>query len=147
MPLCKNMDALTNLIRIAEFYKYKWKPYKRYTNRGVTYAEEVTIVKDVDIWDKCKIPLYISLMKVSGSDGSLNYWGLSSTFKPGNPKEAFELYDLRTQIEERHRQIKNYWHISELSSSHSSLIEAHVIFTPLEKATVDIPLEYLFLTG
>ena len=145
MPLRKNMDALTDPIRIAEFYKYKWKPYKKYTNRGVTYTEEVTVVEDVDIWDKCKVPLHISLMKISGSDGSLNYWGLSSTFKPGNPKEAFEAYDLRIQIEERHRQIKNYWHISEFSSPHCSLIEAHVMFTLLTYSFIQLYLSHKHL--
>ena len=131
MPLRKNMDAFTDSVNIAKAYKYKWQPYDRYEKHGVTYKEEVTIVKNVDIWEKCEVPLYISLMRITGSDGSVRYWGLSSTFEPKDPTEAFGIYDLRTQIEERHRQLKNYWCLNEFSSPNRSLIEAHVMFTLL----------------
>lgn len=131
MPLRSNMNALTDAKKIAEAYKYKWTKYDEYTKYGVRYTEEVTVVEEVDMWDKCKVPLHISLMKVTGSDGSLRYWGLSSTFKPKYPAESFELYDFRTQLEERHSQIKNCWNISKFTSPNESLIETHVAFTLL----------------
>lgn len=55
-----------------------------------------------------------------------------------NLKEAFELYELRTQLEERHRQIKNYWNINKFSSPDESLIEAHVMFTLLTYSLVQL---------
>ncbi|MBU4259274.1 MAG: transposase [Proteobacteria bacterium] len=131
MPLRSNMNSLTDAEKIAEACKYKWRKYKEYTKHGVKYFEEVTVVEEVDLWDKCKVPLHISLMKITGSDGSVRYWGLSSTFKPKYPEECFELYDLRTQLEERHSQIKNCWNINKFTSPHESLIEAHVMFTLL----------------
>ena len=131
MPLRSNMNSLTDAKKIAEVYKYKWKKYEAYTKHGIRYLEEVAVVKEVDLWDKCKVPLHISLMRITGSDGSVKYWGLSSTFKPEYPEECFELYDLRTQLEERHSQIKNCWHINKFTSPHESLIEAHAMFTLL----------------
>jgi len=137
MPLRSNMEAFTDSKRIAAFH-CKWTPYDAYTKAGVSYKEEVTMVKDVDIWEGCELPLCISIMKITGSDGSCRYWGLSSTFKPRDSKEAFELYELRTQIEERHRQIKNFWNLNKFSSPHESLIEAHVMFTLLTYSLVQI---------
>ena len=96
MPLRSNMHALRDPVMIAESFKYKWTKYNEYTKYEVRYTEEVTLVEDVDIWDGCEVPLYISIMRITGSDGSVRYWGLSSTFKPNDAKEAFELYELRT---------------------------------------------------
>jgi hypothetical protein len=138
LPLRSNMNSLTDAKKLAQAYKYKWTKYNEYTKYNIKYKEEVTIVKDVDMWDKCKVPLHISLMKVTGSDGSERYWGLSSTFKPTDPKEAFELYDLRTQLEERHSQIKNCWNINQFTSPHTSLIEAHVMFTLLTYTLIQL---------
>lgn len=45
---------------------------------------------------------------------------------------------LRTQIEERHRQSKKFWHINEFSSPNESLIEAHVMFTLLTYSLVQL---------
>jgi len=131
MPLRSNMNSLTDAKQLAKAYKYKWTKYDEYTKHGVKYIEEVTVVKEVELWDKCEVPLHISLMRITGSDGSVKYWGLSSTFKPEYSEQCFELYDLRTQLEERHSQIKNCWNINKFTSPHESLIEAHVMFTLL----------------
>lgn len=77
-------------------------------------------------------------MRITGSDGSVRYWGLSSTFKPKDAKESFELYKLRTQIEERHRQVKKFWYINKFSSPDRSLIEAHVMFTLLTYSLIQL---------
>lgn len=138
MPLRSNMDALTDSIRIAESFNYKWTKYDEYEKYGIRYIEEVTIIEDVYIWESCDVPLYISIMRITGSDGSVKYWGLSSTFKPKNASEAFDLYALRTQIEERHRQIKNFWYINKFTSPYKSLIEAHVLFTLLTYSLIQL---------
>ena len=140
IPLRSNMDALTDAIRIAESCNYKWTKYNEYTisRYDIKYVEEVTVVEDVEMWDGCVVPLHISIMRVTGSDGSVKYWGLVSTFKPKNTREAFELYELRSQIEERHRQIKNFWNINKFSSPHESLIEAHVMFILLTYSLIQL---------
>lgn len=147
MPLRYNMEILTEAKQIAESFNFKWTKYNEYTKYGVKYREEVTVVEDVDMWEKCEVPLYVSLMRITGPDGSIRYWGLSSTFKPKNPKEAFVLYELRTQLEERHRQIKNYWNINKFSSPNESLIEAHVMFTLLTYSLIQLYLNKKHLTA
>lgn len=138
MPLRSNMDALTDPVRIAESFNYKWVKYNEYTKHGVRYTEEVTLVEDVDIWKGCEASLHTSIMRITGSDGSVRYWGLSSTFKPRDAKEAFELYELRTQIEERHRQVKKFWYINKFTSPDRSLIEAHVMFTLMTYSLIQL---------
>jgi len=138
MPLKSNMTALTDSIQIAESFKYKWSDYGSYVKDGVTYVEEVTVIEEMRMWDECNVPLYVSIMRISGSNGSRQYWGLASTMKPQNSKEAFELYALRTQIEERHRQVKTFWNIREFTSPNASLIEAHVLFTLLTYSMIQL---------
>jgi hypothetical protein len=147
MPLRSNMDALTDPVKIAESFKQKWTKYDEYSRHGIKYIEEVTTVSDVDIWKGCEVPLHVSLMRITGSDGSIRYWGLSSTFKPKNAREAFDLYALRTQIEERHRQIKHSWYINKFTSPHRSLVEAHVLFTLLTYSLIQLYLNKNHLTA
>jgi hypothetical protein len=147
MPLRSNMDALTDPVKIAESFKQKWTKYDEYSRHGIKYIEEVTSVSDVDIWKGCEVPLHVSLMRITGSDGSVRYWGLSSTFKPKNAREAFDLYALRTQIEERHRQIKHSWYINKFTSPDRSLVEAHVLFTLLTYSLIQLYLNKNHLTA
>jgi len=138
IPLRSNMDILVDAQRIAEKFHYKWKKYNEYTKYNIRYQEEVTVVQEMQTWDKCEVPLYVSLMKITGSDGSVKVWGIATTFKPKNAKEVFELYKLRTQIEERHRQIKKFWKINAFTSPNKSLVEAHVLFTLLTYSLVQL---------
>lgn len=147
MPLKSNMDALTDPVRIAGAFGYKWTKYKEYSRYGVNYIEEVTVVEDVKIWKGCDVPLYVSLMRITGSDGSVRHWGLCSTLEPKTAREAFDLYALRTQIEERHRQIKNFWHINKFTSPDESLVEAHVLFTLLTYSLVQLYLNKAHLNA
>jgi len=147
MPLRSNMDALTDPVRIAEAFGYKWTKYDEYSKYGVKYLEEVTVVGEVKIWKGCEVALYVSLMRITGSDGSVRHWGLSSTFEPKTAREAFDLYALRTQIEERHRQIKNFWRINKFTSPDGALVEAHVLFTLLTYSLVQLYLNKNHLTA
>jgi len=140
MPLRKNMDILTDAIRLAEKHprKYKWTKYDEYKKHGLWYREEVTVVEQMQTWEKCDIPLYVSVMRIIDSEGNVKYWGLASTFKPKDAKEPFELYELRTQLEERHKQLKNCWGVNHFTSPHKSLIEAHVLFTLLTYTLIQL---------
>lgn len=133
MPLRRNMDILTDAIRLAEKHprKYKWTAYGRYKKHDIWYKEEVVTIEQMQTWDKCDIPLFVSVMRITDAKGNVKHWGLSTTFEPKDAKEPFELYELRTQVEERHRQLKNFWNVGNFTSPHRSLIEAHVLFTLL----------------
>jgi len=144
VPLKKNMDIYTAALRQTQSADWKgtWAPYRTYVKDGVTYQEEVTIVEDHNgIWDTCTTKLYVSIMRTKASDrNGFSYWALATSFRPQKSKDAFETYALRTEIEERHKQLKLSWHINEFSSPHESLVEAHVLFTLLTYTLVQLHL-------
>jgi len=140
-PLKLSMDALKDAVNLAESglgSAGDWKRHDSYEHRGVNYIEEVCLIDNPGIWAECRVPLHVSLMRISGSDGSRRHWGLATTFKPRTASEAFTTYALRTAIEERHKQFKRSWNIAAFSSPHRSLVEAHVLFTLLTYSLVQL---------
>lgn len=142
VPLRKDMDMYKSAVREVESAQWKgrWTPYRTYKGKGGTYTEEVAAVENNGIWDACPVPLHISIMRTTDPMGQISYWILASTFKPKNPKEAFECYALRTEIEERHRQYKHYWNLNGFTSPYPSLVEAHVLFTLLTYSLIQLHL-------
>lgn len=144
IPLKKNMDIYQAAQRTVESPHWEgcWSRYRVYVKKGVTYQEDVVLLENHNgIWENCSTPLYISLMRTQRSDqAGFSYWALATSFKPKNAKDTFETYALRTEIEERHKQLKQSWHIDSFTSPHESLIEAHVLFTLLTYTLVQLHL-------
>jgi hypothetical protein len=57
-----------------------------------------------------------------------HYVVLVSTKEYSNPKKIVMYYDLRVKTEERFRQLKRSWYISDFTSPHASLIESHLFY-------------------
>jgi hypothetical protein len=143
IPLKKNMDMYRSAITFVESSQWtgEWVLYKTYIENNITYCEEVAEVPVIGTWDTCSVTLYVTIMRTTASnENGYTYWGLASTFKPQNAKEPFELYGLRTEIEERHRQLKLSWKIGAFSSPDKSLIETHILFTLLTYTLVQLHL-------
>jgi hypothetical protein len=148
VPLKQNMDMYQEAVREVNSKQWKgqWTHYQITEKEGLRYTEEVALVNAPGIWEQCKVPLYLSIMRTSGSDGSISYFVLASTFKPRQPQEAFDYYTMRTSIEECHRQFKNFWNIGEFTSPNKSLIEAQVLFTLLTYTLIQLHLTKKQLT-
>ena len=139
VPFKKNMTAFKDSVRIAEKTDdKKWKEYRTYKKDGIEYEEFIISIDDIEDWESLGMPVSVSIMKTIGSDNSIKYWSLCTTFKPKNVKEAFDLYHIRSKIEEVNKQIKNNWFIGEFSSPHESLMEAHVLFTLLTYSLIQL---------
>jgi len=141
VPLKLSMDVLKDAVNLAESGLDgidTWKPYSRYEHRGLGFTEEVCGIDNPGVWPECRVPLHVSLMRISGSDGSRRYWGLATTYKPRSAAEPFKTYAMRTAIEERHKQFKCSWNIAKFSSPDRSLVEAHVLFTLLTYSLVQL---------
>jgi hypothetical protein len=139
IPLRDNMDMYKYAVRTvnASDWEGKWVLWKKDDD----YTEEVATVKHLGRWQGCDVAFHTSLMRSTDhTKKKISYWGLLSTFEPKNPREAFEYYAMRTQIEEVNRQIKCYWHISRFTSPNRSLVEAHVLFTLLTYSLVQMHL-------
>ncbi len=139
VPFKKNMTAFKDSVRIAEKIEHKkWKKYRTYKKDGIEYEEFIISIEDIEDWESIGMPVSVSIMKTIGSDDTIKYWSLCTTFKPKNDKEAFDLYHIRSKIEEVNKQIKNNWFIGEFSSPHASLMEAHVLFTLLTYSLIQL---------
>lgn len=147
IPFRKNMNALTDSIRIAKNFKKKeWTVYRTYEKENKKYTESVLYIGDVEEWENTGLKVYVSLMKTVDPAGKEEYWGLCTTFKPKDTLEAFDLYKKRSRIEEINKQMKLNWHINKFSSPHESLVEAHALFTLLTYSLIQLYLMKKHLT-
>ena len=62
----------------------RWEPYsiQKDTDGKVVRIEEVAGMGDITVWDACRIPLYVALMRVTDAEGRL----LSVNLDLKNPK-------------------------------------------------------------
>lgn len=141
-PLRKDMDMYQRAVLMVESSQWQgaWAAYRTYQKDGVEYKEEVSSVKNTGLWDECKVPLYLSIMRTTASTGAVFYWVLASTFQPKTAKEAFDYYAMRTRIEEDHRQFKCFWNLNAFTSPNESLVESQVLFTLLTYSLVQLHL-------
>ena len=144
IPLRSNMDACTDAIGLAHRVDHRWQTYRELTDDAgnITYQEEVAIVGDVRSWDECKLPLCVGIMRcIDVAAGSEHTWALASTKKFDDPSKLFDLYRRRTQIEERHRQLKGYWLLGAFKSTAFSLVTTHIIFVLLTYSLLELYLK------
>ena len=135
VPLRKNMTAYIDAVTLAKL-ENKWETIELQVNKQeqVMLKKEIACVPDIELWEPLKlhalVTRYTSLNE--HNDGyDEHYAVLVSTKKYTAPKQMVTHYDLRVSIEERFRQFKRSWHITEFPSPHASLVESHVCFTLL----------------
>ncbi len=92
---------------------------------------EVAVVKAVETFTTCPVPLDVIVNKEVGADGSEDYWLLLSTSSLSDPALGRQDYALRTTIEERHRQLKCFSDLESFTSRSFSLIVNQVVFVLL----------------
>jgi len=89
---------------------------------------EVALVKAVETFTSCPVPLDVIVNREVCDDGSEDYWVLLSTASISDPALGREEYALRTAIEERHRQLKCFSDLESFTSRSFSLIVNQVVF-------------------
>ena len=92
---------------------------------------EVAVVKAVETFTTCPVPLDVIVNKEVCADGSEDYWVLLSTASMSDPALGRKDYALRTAIEERHRQLKCFSDLESFTSRSFSLIVNQVVFVLL----------------
>ena len=104
--------------------------------RGIGPAEAPVTVLKVELkairehrtWDACRVPVHVILLREHRSNGKLLEWALATTKDFEDPLEVWELYEIRTAIEERHRQLKCFWDLTSFRSPAFSLVLNQVVF-------------------
>jgi len=143
IPLRSNMQAREEAMRLIEHFDLPWREYRVVRDEAgqIVKTERVAGVGDIRVWDSCKVPLYVGVMHVTDGGGSEDDWALASTSPYEDPTEAFHEYADRTDIEERHRQLKECWNLTKFTSPAFNLIAMHVCFILLVYTLVQVYLK------
>lgn len=137
VPLKKNMDIYQDAVNLAVM-ENNWELIERKKDdNGKTLSIiEAIIINDIELWKSSTCPISTIVTKNTTWDEERqkykeHFWVLASTRQYDKPHIAVERYQLRVLIEERFKQFKRGWYISEFPSPHASLVESHVCFTLL----------------
>ena len=74
------------------------------------------------------------------ADGHEESWLLVSTASQGTARRIRDLYGLRTDIEERHRQVKCFWDLTRFYSTAWNLVVSQAVFACLTYSLLQIHL-------
>lgn len=91
-------------------------------------------------WSDCPVPLTGVLSRDIYADGHEESWLVVTTAERWNARRVRDRYGLRTDIEERHRQVKCFWDLTRFHSTAWSLIVSQTVFVCLTYSLLQIHL-------
>lgn len=135
VPLKKSMATYQDAVDIAGREK-RWEMLEEEKDDegGVIKRVWGQMIPNMDLWEACPVKQHATVLRQVAWDPKKerdeeHIWVLGSTRKYLHPKAAHSRYGLRTQIEERHRQLKLGWQIAKFPSPSPGLMESHLCFT------------------
>lgn len=133
IPLKSHMDDYKDAFEIAK--KKEWKKTGEIKDREGRIVKETrtAFIENMELWNNCsvKLQVYVNRTKkwnAKSEQYEEHCWALASTKKYPSEKAAIQRYSLRTQVEERFRQLKRSWNIGKFPSPAPGLRESHVCF-------------------
>jgi hypothetical protein len=93
-------------------------------------ARELCPIKGFQ-WAEARLPLHVLLLRETYADGHQDGWALLSTEDFADPQQPPRDYQRRVAIEERHRQIKCFYDLTDFHSRTFNAVAAQVIFVLL----------------
>ena len=91
-------------------------------------------------WSDCTVPLLGVYSRDVYADGHEDGWLLVTTNEDWPAHRVRNLYGLRTDIEERHRQVKCFWDLTRFHSTAWSLVVNQLVFVCLAYSLLQIHL-------
>jgi len=134
VPLKKNMSSYQDAIGIAH-RENKWEILEQETDkRGKSRTLSAAFVPEMDLWESCPVKQHATVFKeITWNEEAQSYkdhlWVLAATKKYLQIATPLHRYRLRTQIEERNRQLKEGWQIGKFTSPSPGLMESQLCFT------------------
>lgn len=87
----------------------------------------VCAIQGFNSWSSATVPLHVALFREGYSDGSEDAWALLTTGEIGDGWSLRQDYHRRTDIEERHRQLKCFYDLTKFHSRCFNVIAAQVV--------------------
>jgi hypothetical protein len=100
----------------------------------------VAKIPELTSWSDCPVPLTGVYSKDCYADGHEKDWLLVTTNSRWNGPEVRDLYALRPDIEERHRQVKCFWDLTRFHSTAWSLVVSQTVFVSLTYSLLQLHL-------
>jgi len=91
-------------------------------------------------WPDCPVPLTAVYSRDLYADGHEEDWLLAATSSQWTGRRVRDLYGLRTDIEERHRQVKCFWDLTRFHSTAWNLIVSQTVFVCLTYSLLQLHL-------
>lgn len=91
-------------------------------------------------WSDCPVPLTGVLSRDVYADGHEESWLVVTTASQWSARKIRDRYGLRTDIEERHRQVKCFWDLTRFHSTAWNLIVSQTVFVCLTYSLLQIHL-------
>ena len=95
------------------------------------HASFVGSLEKAYTWQECPVPLNAVINREVNGEGKEDFWVLVTTRLWKQSRDVRTLYGLRTAIEERHRQIKCFWDLTDFKSRNFALVLNQVVFLAL----------------
>lgn len=96
------------------------------------------LVSDNTLWESCKVPIQIAIINEIYTDGTESKWLLATTAEDIDPVKLRNLYHVRPTIEERFRQLKLFWDLTNFRSPGFSLVVNQIVFVLLAYSLMQI---------
>ncbi len=100
----------------------------------------LTKVTELRTWSDCPVPLTGVYSKDCYADGHEKDWLLVTTNPHWASARVRDYYGLRTDIEERHRQVKCFWDLTRFHATAWSLIVSQTVFVALTYSLLQLHL-------
>jgi hypothetical protein len=128
IPLRKNMIAFTDTVAIAETAK-NWKPHPNKKRK----SQKIAFVPDAGrMWEseapENDVPLNACVVWDTKDD---EYYVFVTTDTNKTAKQIIQTYELRPEIEEDYRQLKDFWRLEYFKSTKIHVIAFHIVCTLL----------------
>jgi hypothetical protein len=85
------------------------------------------VIKDFTSWSSATVPIHVALFREHYSDSTEETWSLLTTGDLGDGFGLRQDYHRRTDIEERHRQLKCFYDLTDFRSRSFNAIAAQVV--------------------
>jgi hypothetical protein len=129
VPLKAEMDIYTDALALSRLPETRWERLPLRPREEETVRERVAaLIPDLRSWETCEVPLVGVVVRETKIDGTVTEWVLVTTSERLTAAQVVACYQLRTQIEERHRQFKGFWGLGAFTSPTFSLVVAHIVF-------------------
>jgi Transposase DDE domain len=100
----------------------------------------ITKIPALTSWSDCPVPLTGIYSRDCYADGHEKDWLLVSTNPDWSAAAVRDYYRLRTDIEERHRQVKCFWDLTRFHSTAWNLIVSQTVFVALTYSLLQLHL-------